>query len=136
VKKHTEKSVHTRYPRISKLYVDRPLVDRQNVGEGARAVEVTVDSGGLELKMEPVKIEEDLRGGRIPTRLGFALVYHRPALDTTNSAATTAATHSTDVAMPVPGRDNDARNQISVNESVPRARWRAAIRWPSHRAPI
>ena len=48
--------------------------NRLVVGEGKQAVEVTIDAGGLDLKVEPVKIEEDLKGGKIPTRLGLELV--------------------------------------------------------------
>jgi hypothetical protein len=47
--------------------------NRLVVGEGKQAVEVTIDSGGLGEKIEAVKIDEDLRGGKLPTRLGFEL---------------------------------------------------------------
>jgi hypothetical protein len=47
--------------------------NRLVVGEGEQAVEVTIDAGGLEMKIEPAEITEDLKGGRIPTRLGLEL---------------------------------------------------------------
>ncbi len=48
--------------------------NRLVVGQGQQAVEVTIDAGGLDVKVEPMKIEEDLKGGRTPTRLGLELV--------------------------------------------------------------
>ncbi|MFV2067125.1 MAG: hypothetical protein ACC645_09115 [Pirellulales bacterium] len=48
--------------------------NRLVVGEGEQAVEVMIDAEGLDVKVEPVKIEEDLRSGKIPTRLGLELV--------------------------------------------------------------
>ena len=36
-------------------------------------LEVTIDAGGLDVDVEPVKIEEDLKGGKLPTRLGLEL---------------------------------------------------------------
>ena len=47
--------------------------NRLVVGEGEQAVEVTIDAGGLDVKIEPTEIEEDLKGGKIPTRLGLEL---------------------------------------------------------------
>ncbi len=43
------------------------------VGEGRGAVRVHVDTGGSEFEIEPEKIDEDLPGGRVPTRLGINL---------------------------------------------------------------
>jgi hypothetical protein len=47
--------------------------NRLVVGEGEQAVEVTIDAGGLDVKIETTEIEEDLKGGKIPTRLGLEL---------------------------------------------------------------
>ena len=44
------------------------------VGERKQVVVVTIDAEGSEVQVEPVKIEEDLRGGKLPTRLGLQLV--------------------------------------------------------------
>ena len=48
--------------------------DRLLVGEGAEAVRVEIATGGHKFEIEAEKIEEDLPGGRIPTRLGINLI--------------------------------------------------------------
>jgi hypothetical protein len=50
-----------------------PSPDRLVVGSGPAAVEIEVDAGGKEYAVEAEKIEEDLPGGRIPTRIGINL---------------------------------------------------------------
>jgi hypothetical protein len=49
----------------------QPQPTRLVVGEGAVAVAVDVATDGPEIRLETDKIEEDLPGGRIPTRLGL-----------------------------------------------------------------
>ncbi|NQU22156.1 MAG: heparinase II/III family protein [Candidatus Nealsonbacteria bacterium] len=44
------------------------------IGEGSAAVEVTIDTGGLAKKIVTGPIEEDVRGGRPPTRMGIDLM--------------------------------------------------------------
>lgn len=43
------------------------------VGEGGQAVRVGIDTDGAAFVLEDTKIKEDVRGGRLPTRLGIAL---------------------------------------------------------------
>lgn len=47
--------------------------NRLLVGEGDETVEVTIDSGEHGFQVEPVEIDEDLKGGKTPTRLGIRL---------------------------------------------------------------
>ena len=51
----------------------QPDPDRLVVGKGRGAVRVELATGGAKLKIDADKIEEDLPGGRIPTRLGISL---------------------------------------------------------------
>ena len=47
--------------------------NRLEIGQGEGAVAVEIDAGGEALEIEAERIEEDVRGGRKPTRLGFDL---------------------------------------------------------------
>ncbi len=47
--------------------------DRLLVGEGATAVQIQIDAGGLPVKIEATTIDEDVRGGKQPTRIGIDL---------------------------------------------------------------
>ncbi len=47
--------------------------DRLLVGEGATAVQIQIDAGGLPVKIEATTIEEDVRGAEKPTRIGIDL---------------------------------------------------------------
>jgi hypothetical protein len=46
---------------------------RLRVGEGAEAVDVQIDAGGLEFKLQAEEIREDMHGHKTPTRLGIEL---------------------------------------------------------------
>ncbi len=47
--------------------------NRLRVGTGDRAVIVTIDASGLPLNIDAVKIDEHVRGGKNPTRIGIDL---------------------------------------------------------------
>ena len=47
--------------------------DRLLVGEGATAVEIQIDAGGLPVKIEATTIDEDVHGEKQPTRIGIDL---------------------------------------------------------------
>ena len=47
--------------------------DRLLVGEGATAVQIQIDAGGLPVKIDATTIDEDVRGGKQPTRIGIDL---------------------------------------------------------------
>ena len=47
--------------------------DRLLVGEGAAAVQIQIDAGGLPVKIEATTIDEDVRGAEKPTRIGIDL---------------------------------------------------------------
>ncbi len=51
----------------------QPAADRLLIGEGENAVAVTIEAQGTDFAVRAEKIEEDLSGGRIPTRLGIDL---------------------------------------------------------------
>jgi hypothetical protein len=44
------------------------------VGTGEKAVSIEIDTGGFPLRIEPTAIEEDVRGGKRPMRIGIDLV--------------------------------------------------------------
>ncbi|HYW80330.1 MAG TPA: heparinase II/III family protein, partial [Thermoguttaceae bacterium] len=48
--------------------------NRLQIGEGPSAAEVTIATDGQPYRIEPTEIQEDVRGGRIPTRLAIDLV--------------------------------------------------------------
>jgi len=52
---------------------NQPAGDRLVVGSGKGAVEVTIATGGLAFRVEPQRLDENLPGGHIPTRLGIEL---------------------------------------------------------------
>jgi len=43
------------------------------IDDGSQAVQVDIDTGGAAYKIEAEQIQEDVRGGRLPTRLGIEL---------------------------------------------------------------
>lgn len=47
--------------------------ERIQVGEGAEAVVIRIDTGGLPIQITSATIEEDVRGGKRPTRIGIDL---------------------------------------------------------------
>jgi len=47
--------------------------NRLLVGSGRAAVEIEIDTGGQSFEIEAEQIQEDVRGGRLPTRLGIEL---------------------------------------------------------------
>ncbi|MHB9081580.1 MAG: hypothetical protein ACYC3X_29270 [Pirellulaceae bacterium] len=47
--------------------------DRLLVGEGAAAVQIQIEAGGLPVKIEATTIEEDVRGAEHPIRIGIDL---------------------------------------------------------------
>jgi hypothetical protein len=47
--------------------------NRLVIGEGPEAVQVEISTGGRDFEVSETKIEEDLSGGRVPTRLGIDL---------------------------------------------------------------
>jgi hypothetical protein len=47
--------------------------NRIQVGDGADTVEVRIDAGGQEFRIEPTEIHEHLHGSRLPVRLGIEL---------------------------------------------------------------
>jgi len=47
--------------------------DRLVVGRGGEAVEVRIDAGGTDFRIQETRIEEDLSGGHVPRRLGIEL---------------------------------------------------------------
>ena len=51
----------------------RLAVDRLQVGEGDAAVDVRIDSGGLPVTIDATTINEDVRAGKRPTRIGIDL---------------------------------------------------------------
>ena len=48
--------------------------NRLQIGEGPKAVDVEIATGGLEFRLTPTEIEADVRGSRTPIRLGIDLV--------------------------------------------------------------
>ena len=47
--------------------------NRLVIGEGAEAVDVTIDAGNVPFRIEPTEIKEDLPGKQVPVRLGIEL---------------------------------------------------------------
>lgn len=51
----------------------RLSMDRLQVGEGDTAVDIRIDSGGLPVTIDATTIDENVRGGKRPTRIGIDL---------------------------------------------------------------
>jgi hypothetical protein len=48
--------------------------NRLQVGEGRTAVDIEIQTGGLPVRIEATEIDEDVRGGKTPVRVGIDLV--------------------------------------------------------------